>query len=489
MTSCLKTAHTPDGKRQLYQRTSSVAAMGTPSQSTDEELSVALLNINGLRNKTEDIRHIISRDKVHVLALSETKLDASVADSKVYIPGFRMWRKDRDSYGGGVALYVQDHIEAKERTDLMNPEVEIIWVEMEIPDSRPVLLGCCYIPNNEDTKYLVKLYESITKMLKKKEEKNIFVMGDFNIDFKKDSLLSYIAEKVSSKWGFKQIVEDPTRLTDKSATCIDHIYTNAADLCYKPESRVTGCSDHNLITVTVKIKIPKRVRRLRSNQDFNLDTFLADIKSADWKAVSEESDPEKSLLMLTEKFLSIADKNASIQTKDIYDSLRPKDRLETLISERDQAVGKMKKRLKKKELEDFVKKNKKKYFQQIFEEAKNDPKKLLKVFEEFLGESLPSYVISITEEGVEHLDPCCQTFTGTKDLESIFEGSREDEREAQLAEKLELNDREGKIRHLAFGPLESFLSLSEVQHGSTMVVALFDLQMTLFQPTSMSFSD
>ncbi|XP_015224518.1 PREDICTED: uncharacterized protein LOC107080829 [Cyprinodon variegatus] len=389
--------------------------MATSLQTTSERLSVALLNINGLRHKMDYIRHIISRDKVHVFALCETKLDASVEDRKVGIPGFRLWRRDRkEKKGGGVALYVKNDIEAKERTDLMRTTAEIIWVELDITGSRPVLLGCFYRPPNSDREYLDKLYENMTLMLKEKEEKDIFVMGDFNIDWSKDSLLNYIALKVSFHWGFQQIVEDPTRVTDTSATCIDHIYTNVPDLCSEPESSETRFSDHNLITVTVNKDIPKGVGWL--NQDFIPETFQTDIKSVDWKDVYEEFDLEKALTMFTKKFLTIA-------TKKIY---------KTLISERDKAEGELCEYVKKQVLKVFNKKTKE-TFQQTLEEAKNDPNKLLKVLREFLGESLPSYVINITEEGavtskVEHLDQLCQTYTGTKDLESIFEGSREDER-------------------------------------------------------------
>ncbi|KAM4713250.1 uncharacterized protein FYW61_020336 isoform 1-T3 [Anableps anableps] len=405
--------------------------MGSLFKQVDEDLSVALLNINGLRTSIPDIRLIIKRHQLHVVALCETKLDASVEDNEVFIAGFRMWRRDRTKYGGGIALYVQDHIEAKLRCDLIKTEAEIIWVEMKLPDSRPVLLGCCYRRPNNDEDYLREIFKMMTQVSKERGEKDILLMGDFNIDWNSNISMKKTTAALISRRGLTQIVRDATRVTQGSETCIDHIYTNIKGLCSTPTSTITGCSDHNLVTVTVRRKVPKRSRR--SNR-FDKNKFKDDMQEAPWTGVSEEPDPKNALDKFTELFLSVADDHAPLESYDIYDSQGLDDEMKTLISERDKAKKDMIEmnytfKKKKKEVEDLIRKNQKTYYHRRFDKTKTDPKKLLNVFEKYLGEHLPYQVINITLDGAvaseaEHQENLHGTSSGPTDGESILEGSQ-----------------------------------------------------------------
>lgn len=59
-----------------------------------------------------------------------------------------------------------------------------------------------------------------------------------------------------------QVVTLPTRMfTNKfgitRSTCIDHIFTDMPEHCSKAVSVAPGCSDHNLVAIIRKTKIPK----------------------------------------------------------------------------------------------------------------------------------------------------------------------------------------------------------------------------------------
>ena len=106
-----------------------------------------------------------------------------------------------------------------------------------------------------------------------------------------------------------QIVASPTRLSLGSdgiisGTCIDHIYTNVSEQCSKAVSVPVGFSDHNIIAVTRKTKVPKLKAKIiltRSYKRFNEDSFVDEISSIDWNMVCSEDDPEAAL----ELFMSI----------------------------------------------------------------------------------------------------------------------------------------------------------------------------------------
>lgn len=229
-----------------------MAAPRPGAAAEDTLLSIAHLNINSLRNKIRDVQHILALCRIHVLALCETKLDHRVEDRDVDVGGYRLYREDRNQYGGGVALYVQQQVPVKPREDLRVAGLEMIWVQIHLFGGKPVLVGCCYRPPRTDIRD--KIYEVVKKV--SREDRDVFLVGDFNIDWLTDSPEKKNITLLSSVFGLTQVMTLPTRVTNDTSTCIDHIYTNIPELCSGFSSTATGCSDHNLILVSVDRRDP-----------------------------------------------------------------------------------------------------------------------------------------------------------------------------------------------------------------------------------------
>ena len=65
----------------------------------------------------------MSSSKVDILHINESKLDSTIRDDDVYIPGFEIVRKDRKinvRNGGGVCTYVRTNLHYRIRNDLNN---------------------------------------------------------------------------------------------------------------------------------------------------------------------------------------------------------------------------------------------------------------------------------------------------------------------------------------------------------------------------------
>ena len=81
-----------------------------------------------------------------ILLISETQLDNSNSavfdDTAVAIQGHNIYRRDRNAYGGGVAVYVQSHIPLLLRDDLMSSVIEALWMQVHLAHLNPFLLGC-----------------------------------------------------------------------------------------------------------------------------------------------------------------------------------------------------------------------------------------------------------------------------------------------------------------------------------------------------------
>lgn len=236
-------------------------AVADPSADSElEYLCLAHLNICGLRNKHPDVEKILTDSNIHVLALTETHLDNSVKNSELHIEKFRFYRKDRNSNGGGVCFYIHDHMTVIQRYDLDHKDLEMIWVEIYLPDTRPVLVGCCYRPSGSKIDYLIKICRKIEMV--SNEDKDIFLLGDFNFDWSKESTKKTRIDFVSSVCGLTQIVKKPARahVTNSRSTSkyIDHIYTNIPALCSEPDGhQVKSISNHKLITATVRRRVPR----------------------------------------------------------------------------------------------------------------------------------------------------------------------------------------------------------------------------------------
>ena len=67
------------------------------------------LNISSLRNKFESIKPIISPN-FYIFLVSETKLNESFPNNQFPISGYRMFRQDRNCFGGGLCIYVKENI-------------------------------------------------------------------------------------------------------------------------------------------------------------------------------------------------------------------------------------------------------------------------------------------------------------------------------------------------------------------------------------------
>ena len=98
---------------------------------------MACLNINSLVSHIDDLRVFMSQFKdIDILAINETKLDATIKDGEVHLPGYDVVRKDRESNGrngGGVCIYVRSNINFQLRADLSPNNLEYLTVETSKP--------------------------------------------------------------------------------------------------------------------------------------------------------------------------------------------------------------------------------------------------------------------------------------------------------------------------------------------------------------------
>ena len=68
------------------------------------------LNINSILPKLDELKTIAGNIKAAIIGITESKVDNSISDSEVEIPGYCILRCDRKRNGGGVAYYVRQDL-------------------------------------------------------------------------------------------------------------------------------------------------------------------------------------------------------------------------------------------------------------------------------------------------------------------------------------------------------------------------------------------
>ena len=84
---------------------------------------------------------------------------------------------------GGILYYIKDGIVFKEKPDLQCIDVEALWIELNLPFSKPILLGTVYRPPDMKAAYIENLdllFQNTTSLYD-----DIVIVGDFNLDISK----------------------------------------------------------------------------------------------------------------------------------------------------------------------------------------------------------------------------------------------------------------------------------------------------------------
>ena len=56
-----------------------------------------------------------------------------------------------------IKLYIKNDLDFKRRDDLCDQNVECIWIELTLPNKRPIFVCAVYNPNGKDGEFSKKL--------------------------------------------------------------------------------------------------------------------------------------------------------------------------------------------------------------------------------------------------------------------------------------------------------------------------------------------
>lgn len=221
-----------------------------------KKVSILFTNIRSSINKRDDLWSVIDSSSANIVVLTETWLTSKISDSEI-MPShkkFNIYRQDREGKtGGGVLIAIADPISSF----LVNivTELEMIWVCICLNHCKYVL-GVCYRPPSKNVSFVSQLHDVVNAITVRFPNIPIILLGDFNypniiwssdgprqstFSTESNDFLDFFAD-----FSFSQIVTQPTRISNSSATMLDLVLTTSRELI-SPISYLPGLSDHSLL--------------------------------------------------------------------------------------------------------------------------------------------------------------------------------------------------------------------------------------------------
>ena len=122
---------------------------------------------------------------MHVVFISETKIDSSYPNEQLKIDGYTIHRNDRKKGRGGIMVYVANVVQCKRlKLNRKYSTLELIALEIKIANRSMMVFGIYRPPRNLNTSYTIKLESELSSICNWAafQSKTVIVLGDLNLD-------------------------------------------------------------------------------------------------------------------------------------------------------------------------------------------------------------------------------------------------------------------------------------------------------------------
>ena len=249
--------------------------------------------------KMDEIRTILCGGKNDdAIAISETwlKTHTLIDDDDLTIDGYhQIFRKDRpgNERGGGVAIFIKDHIPVERLYHCEFQGLELIWLKLKI-NHKTLVIGCCYRKPNalitEVEQFVDNLSDSLDMILQLNPH-SLLLLADMN-----DKCRVWSDPHINSELGDRlvslllsnnlyQLIQEPTR----ENSILDLLITDSPG--YILNSYVNpplATLDHCLIGGTLAFKHSPNISFARTVFDYKNTDFLAldtQLIAAPWELI------------------------------------------------------------------------------------------------------------------------------------------------------------------------------------------------------------
>ena len=259
------------------------------------KFSIAHMNISSLTLHIDELRTLLKLldSSFDVIAITETRLLCQDPTVDIAIQGYDFPHTVTHTSKGGSGFYIKSTLDYDILNDYcvsLDNVCETIFIEIKNAKQKNIILGCIYRHHTKiDTFYEQFMKKTLRKITKSK--KIFALIGDFNInslEYSNHLPTSKYYDQVSSS-GFRPLILQPTRVTNRSATLIDNIFLNDLSCTSKGGNIITSISDHfmQFCYLDVFHNSKDKIKSLKSSRNwriFNKREFESEFSQIDWNS-------------------------------------------------------------------------------------------------------------------------------------------------------------------------------------------------------------
>jgi exonuclease III len=364
------------------------------------KFSILQSNMQSLPSKLKNtgLQSDITEANLDLILCSEAWTEnGNHTDQELHIPGYKFTRQDRLPKQWSTVCYYKEELSVI-NIDIPNEILSNLPCDiLKIAGKGLQTFIICHIYRPHRITDWLQKYSNIIEYLSLNFKQPIIIAGDLNVNTLKDDV-SFPFKLTNDMFNFVSHNAKPTRVTQHSKSCIDHIITN--DNIINKCDTFIGWSDHFALVAELDISYSKRKQnkefQFRSMKHFNQDEFIRDLEAVPWHIADTFEDINERFDVFWTLFEDIVNKHAPLKTvniKDRKEKVWMTPELKSLfiakkILRRDYVKGK-----EPKERWDFFNKYvknekrnaKRTYLVEKITENKTNPKKLWRILNEELG--------------------------------------------------------------------------------------------------------
>lgn len=234
-------------------------------------------NANSVKPKTNELLSVIHSEDINILALSETKLEQTDAFK---LPGYLIYRNDRNHHGGGVALAIKNNILHNQIHIQPQNFIETVGIKIKLVNGQDITFIAIYCPPNSriTPQNLRDLYSGHNKVV---------ILGDwdarhrawncFTANRNGNLLLDHcLRHNIQIQYS-----DEPTYVSTRHVrpSTVDLAITKNLNNITKPESKSILNSDHNPVFFKISDQVEFKTNKIRLYKQTNWKQFQTNIDS------------------------------------------------------------------------------------------------------------------------------------------------------------------------------------------------------------------
>jgi hypothetical protein len=225
------------------------------------------------------------------------------------IDGYKMYCKCNDSYrAGGVAVYVVDTLPCTDVTMLSDVQsADCLSLSVHLGRLSFTLVALYRLHASPFNSFLDDL-ETVLSLYKCN---SLVVTGDMNCDILSDNPAPQNYTALMGSLGLDSIINEPTRITEFSKTCIDHCFVRFSNLkeinfnCIGTVAHL-NITDHSMTSLEIYFDF-EQPNQILCKTRINFERLKENLSCFDWTPVYQETCPSSAFNLFVNTLNTVID--------------------------------------------------------------------------------------------------------------------------------------------------------------------------------------